>query len=255
MTPSTLNILYLVFTIGGAGLYFVMPKSRQFHPAIGALLGLFAIAALFGVWAARVVSDSPGVYFYLFAAVAVIGSARVITHPRPLYSALYFVLVVLAVSGILVLQYAEFLAVALVMIYAGAILVTYLFVIMMAHQGGAPIYDRRAREPLLSVLAGFVVMATVATRAGETSFATTHPIAAATAQALPSENTDASAGNTFAVGSMLMTRYVIVLELSGLLLLISMIGAIALSRKKVPADVIPEPSSPLGKVGREAVPF
>ncbi len=255
MTPSTAYLLYSVFALGGVGLYLLMPGSRRSHPWVGALLGLAGVVTLFAVLSLRGLSGSPGIYLPVFAALAVIAAGRVITHSRPVYSALYFVLVVLAVSALLVLQHAEFLAVALLIIYAGAILVTYLFVIMLAHQGGDPVYDRRAREPWLSVLAGFVLMATVATRAVETPSPTPRPTDAAAAPVSSSPGIAATAGNTFAVGAVLMTRYVVVLELSGLLLLISMIGAIALSRKKVPVDVITEPSAPLGQVGREAVPF
>ena len=55
-------------------------------------------------------------------------------HPRPVYSAVYFVLVVLATTGLCVLAAAEFLAAALVIVYGGAIMVTYIFVIMLAQQ-------------------------------------------------------------------------------------------------------------------------
>ena len=73
-----------------------------------------------------------GVYFWIFSAIALVGAVRVVTHPRPVYSALYFVLTVFATAGLFVLLWAEFMAAALVLIYAGAILVTYVFVIMLA---------------------------------------------------------------------------------------------------------------------------
>ena len=136
--------------------------------AIGATLSVSAIVGLFVVVGAPGSEDrSDGVYFSLFAAMAILAATRVITHPKPVYSAIYFVAVVIAVAALLVLQEAEFLAVALVIIYAGAILVTYLFVIMLAQQPGSPIYDRRTREPFLAVVVGFVLMAMIAGRAGE----------------------------------------------------------------------------------------
>ena len=108
-------------------------------------------------------------YFYLFAAIMIAGAAGVVCQPRPVYAALYFVLVTLAGAGIFVLLMAEFMAIVLVIIYAGAILVTYVFVIMLASQGStggvggvaAPEYDRRANEPFVAVAVSFVLMGTV----------------------------------------------------------------------------------------------
>ncbi len=62
---------------------------------------------------------------------------RVVTHPAPVYSALYFILTVFASAGLFVLLSAGFMAAALVLIYAGAILITYVFVIMLASQASA----------------------------------------------------------------------------------------------------------------------
>ena len=69
----------------------------------------------------------------------------------------------------------------------------------------------------------------------------------------PSEPT----GNTMAIGAAVMTKYVVALEIGGILLLVSMIGAIALTRKKVTSEgwVAAEPRKPLGQVGREVEPF
>ncbi len=256
MNDSTTILLYLVFALGGVGVYLMMPKAGRSQTIAGALIGSLALVGLLAVLASRVISnEQSSIYFYLFALIAVAGAARVITHPRPVYSALYFVLVVIAVASLLVLQGAEFLAVALIMIYAGAILVTYLFVIMLAHQGGSPIYDRRAREPFMAVLAGFVMMAVLAGRMGDLPAANpidTIPVNAAigeVADMIPAES------NSLAMGAEVMTRYVVVVELSALLLLVSMIGAIALSRKPVPRDPTRASRAPLGQIGKEVEPF
>ena len=115
---------------------------------------------------------SANVYFWAFAAIAIGGSVRVITHPQPVYSALYFVLTVFASAGLFVIAYAEFMAVALITIYAGAILVTYTFVIMLAADaapaetgvGGKEkaakdfiaAHDANARSPVVASIVGFV---------------------------------------------------------------------------------------------------
>ena len=111
-------------------------------------------------------------FFWAFAAIALVGSVRVVTHPQPVYSALYFVLTVFATAGLFVLAYAEFMAVALITIYAGAILITYTFVIMLAADaapeetgpGGRDDaarrflaeHDAQARSPVVASIIGFV---------------------------------------------------------------------------------------------------
>ena len=158
MTSTTVYVLYLVFALGAAGLYLLLPRAGPSKTAIGATLGVSALVGLLAVLGANGSGErSDEFYFYLFAATAILAAARVITHPKPVYSAIHFVAVVIAVAALLVLQDAEFLAVALVLIYAGAILVTYLFVIMLAQQPGSPVYDRRTREPFLAVVVGFVL--------------------------------------------------------------------------------------------------
>lgn len=256
MTTTTAYLLYLVFALGGAGIYLLLPKADRTQTRAGAIVGLLGVAGLLTVLAARVVlPDGQTGYFYLFATIAIVSAARVITHPKPVYSALYFVLVVIAVAALLVLQGAEFVAIALIIIYAGAILVTYLFVIMLAQQGDASVYDRRSREPFFSVLAGFVLMAAVAGKAGDlpqpakASLVRASP--PATSTAAPTEETS----NTTAIGQAIMTKYVVALEVAGLLLLISMVGAIAMSRQKVPTEGTPTPQPPLGQAGRQAEPF
>ena len=257
MTSSTAYLLYLVFALGGMGVYLALPKPGRSQGLAGAVMGVLAAIGLLAVLAARVASPGEtNALFYVFAAVAILASARVVTHPRPVYSAENFLLVVVAVAALLVLLRAEFLAVALIIIYAGAILVTYLFVIMLANQGGSPIYDRRSREPLMAVLAGFILMAAVAGRAGD------HPERASLgAQMTPAATQAPTAqildGNTSEIGAAVMTRYVIALEVSGVLLLIAMVGAIALSRKKVPVEGLGLDTGPklIGQVGREVEPY
>ncbi len=253
---TTAHLLYLVFALGGCGIYFLLPRAGRSKTLIGAVFGASAVAAMLTLLAVRVVSpDETTAYYYLFATIAVLAAARVITHPKPVYSAIYFVLVVVAVAALLVLQQAEFLAVALLIIYAGAILVTYLFVIMLAHQGGSPVYDRRSREPFLAVLAGFVLMAAIAGRAEDLPQAANEVTVQTTLASDSNPAPKQPAGNTAAIGAAMMTRYVVVLEVAGVLLLVAMVGAIGLSRKKVPVETSAAPPKPIGQIGREVEPY
>lgn len=243
--------VYATFAVGAAAIYFLLPRAgerRSMGVAGWITLAMAGIAAVY-------VSQSTGVrrsgiLLYVFGAMALLAALRVITHSRPVYSAVYFVAVVLAVAAILLLQAAEFLAIALVIIYAGAILVTYLFVIMLAQQPGAPAYDRRAREPFLAVAAGLILTGAVAGQ----SFPQRAPDSGARIVNSTSADTPASS-NTVAVGGILFTNYIVVVELSAVLLLVSMVGAVALSRKKVTSEVEYERRVVLGEVGREVAPY
>lgn len=163
--------IYIASVCGALAVYLMLPHKRS----MAKLGGILAVSTLaFGLgWLVNAYGPDnrphlPGVYYYIFTFIALASAARVVTHPRPVYAALYFVLVVLSTSGMLVLLSAEFMAFAMVIIYAGAILVTYMFVIMLATEPQSsredetsPVYDREAREPFLAVLMGFTLLAVI----------------------------------------------------------------------------------------------
>ena len=161
-------------------------------------------------------------WFAAFALIGLWGGVRVITHRRPVYSALYFLLVIVSVAVELVLLEAQFLAAALVIIYAGAILVTYLFVIMLAQQAEETAYDRQAREPLIGTLTGIVLLALIAAR-----LLLPAPAAVSAAPAVAAE-----VDSVGYVGTHLLTHYVVGVEVAAILLLAAMVGAIAIARRK-----------------------
>src|SRR5688500_18517211 len=80
--------------------------------AAGLILGALLVRSAAG----QAAGDGVGPYFWIFCAIALVGAMRVVTHPRPVYSALYFVLTVFASAGLFVLLWAEFMAAALVLI-------------------------------------------------------------------------------------------------------------------------------------------
>ncbi len=268
MNPVTAYLLYAVVAVGGVALVLLLPRGRGTTSLAGGVLGMATLALLMVLLMTRFASEG-GVsgFFYLFSFIAIASAARVITHRQPVYSALYFVVTVLAVAALMVLQRAEFLAIALVIIYAGAILVTYLFVIMLAQSPGSPVYDHRSREPLITVFACFLLMAAIMGKVGAWSgangFAAKVPPGSGVTARLISDDEHLSqapneappSGNTIAVGWAIMTRFVVALELAAVLLLVSMVGAIAMSRRKVRREVPDVLARPLGQVGKEVEPF
>lgn len=248
--------VYLTFVLGGLAVYFLMPSSQRSRKVAGVILGLGGFAGAMMLCASEYLAPRGlHLFFYPSAAVALVSAVKVITHEKPVYSALYFVLTVLSIAPLLVLQDAEFLAAALVIIYAGAILVTYVFVIMLAQQGTQQGYDRRAREPFLAVFAGFVTMAVVAGQIAVLPERWTAQGVLVSERGDPETTVSSAQDNTTAIGEALVTQYVVALELAGVLLLVAMIGAVAVSRKRAPAedggDVLQVP----GQAGRNAAPF
>src|SRR5262249_28644061 len=89
----------------------------------------------------------PTVFFYLFGMAAIVGGVLTVTSRNPVYCALWFASVVLSTAGFFLLAGASFVAARHVIVYAGAIVVTFLFVIMLAQMEGKADYDRAARAP------------------------------------------------------------------------------------------------------------
>ena len=163
-----MSIIYAACVGGALGVLFLLPRRGNRWALIGAVLGAGAMGA--GMLAlargSGGSSERPDVFFYVLSFIAVAGAVRMITNPRPVYAALYFILVVLATAGLFVQLGAEFMAFALIIVYAGAILITYLFVIMLAqeapdddHADALLEYDATAREPLAATIVGFVLLA------------------------------------------------------------------------------------------------
>ncbi len=251
--------MYAAPGLGALAIYAGLPK--QGAPGRRALASLLAALALGGVvvLVLGLLGDSgrPAV-FGILSALAVGGAIRVVTHPRPVYSALYFILVILSTAALVIHVGAEFLGIALVIVYAGAILVTYVFVIMLAQQSesGARFasvldYDRSAREPLWASAAGFLLTATIGTvlvRGAQ---------APGTRELFERSAGGAAAGgeNTLKLGRLLMIEHAVSVEVAGVLLLVAMIGAIAIARKRIPhADEGAAGPAP-GEIGRRVEPY
>lgn len=168
-------LFYIAVILGAVGVYLTLPHGRSIA-RIGPLLALAGIGlGLAAALGAIPLGSEEGdiaplelIHMGLFTLISAAAGVRVITHTRPVYSALYFVLVVLSSAGMLVLLEAEFMAFAMVIIYGGAILITYMFVIMLAtlpqsesETDSSPVSDRFAREPGMAVLMGFVLIAVI----------------------------------------------------------------------------------------------
>jgi NADH-quinone oxidoreductase subunit J len=156
-----------------AGLALLMQPGQRGLRLAGTVVGLAAFAMLL-VEVIRRATESTGedsmlppIFPVIFGFIALAGAVRMITHPRPVFAALYFILVVIATAGMFLLLGGEFMAFSLIIVYAGAILITYMFVLMLAQQSpvagvGDAWYDRVPREPVSAIVVGFAMLATLA---------------------------------------------------------------------------------------------
>lgn len=163
LLPSQAWPILAAAALGMIALCILLPRPRPLANArlLGAAclgLGLAAVALV----VFRTVRFSvEAVLFYIFSAIAIVSAGVMITRTNPARAALSFAVVVLSTTGLFLLQAAPFLMAATIIIYAGAIIVTFLFVIMLAQPGGASDADQRSREPLLATIAGFFLLATL----------------------------------------------------------------------------------------------
>jgi NADH-quinone oxidoreductase subunit J len=153
--------LWLPVIVGAAAIYFLLPRPRAYPAFWGLVAGVLALLLGGALLVQAGVVWQETLLFYVFAALAIASGALLVTQQNPARAALSFVLVVLATCGLFLLLAAPFLMAATIIVYAGAIVVTFLFVIMLAQQEGRSDADARSREPLLATLTGFVLLATL----------------------------------------------------------------------------------------------
>ena len=172
--------------------------------------------------------------FYLFSVVMIFAALRVITARNPVHAALYLVLAFFNAGGIWMLLQAEFLAITLVLVYVGAVMVLFLFVVMMLD-----INLERIRQGFWSYLPfGLLIGALMA---GEMIFVLGGKYFGLDAMPVPPA-APASYSNTHELGRLLYTEYVYPFELASLVLLVAMIAAVALTLRKRKGIKIQNPS-------------
>ena len=162
--------------------------------------------------------------FYFLAVIMVFAALRVITARNPVHAALFLVLTFFNAGGLWLLLQAEFLAITLVMVYVGAVMVLFLFVVMMLD-----INLDRLREGFWSylpvgALVGILMLVEMAMVLGGSYFGL---------EAMPAPPAAAETySNTREIGRVLYTDYVYPFELASLVLLVAMVAAVALTLRK-----------------------
>lgn len=162
--------------------------------------------------------NAPAIAFYLLASLCVVSAIMVVTRRNPIHAALFLVLAFFGVAGIYVVLSAEFLAAVQVLVYAGGIMVLFLFVIMLV-----PLESRVLRLPVWEVTRALILSALV----GGAMIAIFWKAGAG-----PTVTPVTGSGSIEVVGMELYRRYLLPFEIASVTMLVAMIGAVVLARSK-----------------------
>jgi len=167
--------------------------------------------------------------FYLFAAIAVAGAVGVVTLRNPMYGALSLLSTFLAVAALFLLRHAEFVAMVQVFVYGGGIMVLFLFVIMLVNLHRLEEERRYAAQLPAVVVLGLLLVGLLGWLLTRAPFGVPVAEPASFTQAV-----DASprAGNSQAVAMAHFQRHLIPFEVASLFLLVAMVGAVVLGRRR-----------------------
>ena len=174
-------------------------------------------------------------FFYLFSAVLLFAAFRVITARNPVYAALYLVLAFFQAAAVWMLLKAEFLAISLVLVYVGAVMVLFLFVVMMLDIN---VDSLRAgfwkHFPVAASVGALIALEMAAVLMGGFRVTDEPRVGPAAAQVAAQGGAQAAAqvSNTKELGKLLYTEYLYPLEIAAVLLLVAIVAAIALTLRE-----------------------
>lgn len=167
-------------------------------------------------------------FFYIFAAMTLLGAVLTITRRNAVHSAISLIVSLLGVAGLYLMQQAEFLFAVQIVLYVGGIMVLFLFVIMLVN------LDEAAKEKQFNGqwIVGLAAVAAVAAelayffyKGGPNAF---HIASAAAAAAAPD-----ALGNTEVIAQSLFSDYLLPFEIASLLLLVAVVGSVVMAKKRI----------------------
>jgi NADH-quinone oxidoreductase subunit J len=229
--PANMAALYsltlgLPIGLGVAGYLFAVasPLRRRSIPATICLLG--AITAAWFCWWQLTGQVAEDVLFSSFAGLIVMAACGMQVESHPVYSALWFALTILATCGLFLMHGASFISAATIIVYAGAIIVTFLFVIMMARQKGNSPYDMSLRQPLVAIASGAVLLTVLVM-----SFKQPMPTSSIRKLSLVSASapTEQDADTLATLGRSLFVDHLFSVELASVLLLMAVFGTLVMA--------------------------
>jgi NADH-quinone oxidoreductase subunit J len=166
------------------------------------------------------------ILFYIFAVIALVSAIAMVLHRNPVYSAIFLIVTLFAFAGFFVLLNAPFVAAVHIIVYAGAIMVLFLFVIMLLNLKHDP---ARERLKVARRMLGVILAAAFLLEVGALTLA-----AFASAENAPRVGPGQGiVGGTSEIGRALFTTYLLPFEIASVLLLVGMVGAVILAKRRL----------------------
>jgi NADH-quinone oxidoreductase subunit J len=173
------------------------------------------------------------IVFYVFASALVFAASMVITVRNPVHAALFLIMAFFASAGLWILLEAEFLAITLVLVYVGAVMVLFLFVVMMLDINLTVLREGFARYLPIAFVVALGMMVSLGLIVGKDNFGLD--------AVGPAAKAPASYSNTEELGRVLYTDYVFPFEIAAVILLVAIIAAIALTLRPTRQTKAPNP--------------
>jgi NADH-quinone oxidoreductase subunit J len=164
------------------------------------------------------------VIFFILGIIAVVTSIAVITSKNPVYAVIFLVINFFTIAMLYLVLSAQFIAFMQILVYAGAIMVLFLFVVMLLNLTGAieQVQDRIPAQKWIAIVCAVALLIEAGVIIGTRTFQ----------QPAPTENLPANFGYVAPVGSLLYARYLLPFEATSVLLLIAMIGSLVMARRR-----------------------
>lgn len=172
--------------------------------------------------------------FYVFALITVFAASRVVTVRNPVFAAMFLVLTFFSCAGIWLLLEAEFLAITLVLVYVGAVMVLFLFVVMMLDVNVEPLREGFVKYLPVGLLVGAIMLVEMILLITRNFKSESFPA--------PTSSAAADYSNTEALGRLLYSDYLFQFEIAAIILLVAIVAAIALTMRRRPDTKYQKPS-------------
>lgn len=240
MSP-TLATIGAATLLLAAGMWLMLPRGAAWGRSLGTVL----VAASLGLFASQVPRLDEWVYdgvLLILSGVTVVAAVATVTFRNPVYSAIWFALSLLGTAGLFLFQGAQFLGVATIVVYAGAILVTFLFVLMLAQPKGQAFYDQVSWAAPLSAFSGAVMVGLLTlTVVGVFRNPAIDQRPSSSIEPAVRDNEILADEHMAHLGGQLFGKHLVAVEVAGTLLLVALVGTVA---------IVAQISSPNSRRGR-----
>ena len=216
--------------VGYVALQYGILRSRAV-----AVVGIVLLLAAGFLGTFHQVADLQTATMFAFFALAGFGCVSFTTVREPIYAALGFATAILSGCGVLFMLGAYFVSAATMIVYAGATIIIFLFVLMFSQREYLQTYDLRLNQPIAAAAACAILFGLIYYAVCNSSVLTVAPAARST-RPYSQVALDAPGGNTAALGRAMYTDYLFTVEVAGTLLLVATIGAIGVAARSAQTD-------------------